>query len=154
MSTVAFTRLKKNSMAGLVPVAGKKNEPLSSSGPHPRDRPVKHLAPHPRHHHVANDEIEGALPDFAHALDAARDRGYLKKAEGEMIAENLPEIIAIFQEQNPLGRPGRVIRGEVNLESDDLRGICIESWRLPAHSRKPISRKSASRASDVLTSGF
>jgi hypothetical protein len=46
-------------------VASKKNEPLNSSRPHPRDRPLKHLASHPRHHHVANDEIEGALRDLA-----------------------------------------------------------------------------------------
>jgi hypothetical protein len=64
MSTVAFTRLKKNSMAG-VPVAGKKNKPLSSSRPGSRDRPVKHLAALPRHHHVADNEVEGALPDLA-----------------------------------------------------------------------------------------
>ncbi len=67
-----------------------------------------------------------------------------------MIAENLPEIIAIFQKQNPLGWPGHFVRGNVNLESDHLRGICIESWRLPTtHSRKPMSRTGAPRASDV-----
>ena len=123
MSTVAFTRLKKNSMAAIVLVAGKKNEPLSSSRPHPRDRPVKHLASHLRHQHVANDDIEGAVPDLAQALDAARNRGYLKRAGGQVIVENVSEIIAIFQEQNLPGRLGHMVRGNVKLESDDVLGV-------------------------------
>jgi hypothetical protein len=57
----------------IVRVASNKNKPLSRSRSYPRDRPVKHLASHPRHHHVANDEIKGVLPDLAQALDAARD---------------------------------------------------------------------------------
>jgi hypothetical protein len=127
----------------IVRVAGKKNEPLSSSRSYPRDRPIKHLASHPRHHHIADDEIEAVLHDLVHALDAARDRGYLKMAGDQVFAENLPEIIAIFQEQNPLGRPGYVVRGNLvrgslvrgsrgnlvrgnlNLESAHLRGICM-----------------------------
>src|SRR6478672_80283 len=77
----------------VVPVAGKKNEAPGGAWPHPRDCPVKHLAPHPWHHHVANDDIEGVLRDLAQALDTARDRRYLETAEGQVIAENLPEII-------------------------------------------------------------
>jgi len=126
-------------------VAGKKNEPPSSSRSYPRDRPVEHLASHPRHHHVANDEIEGALPDLEHALDAALDRGYLKGTGDQVIAENLPEITAIFQEQNPLGRPGHGVRGSLNLESGDLRRIGIENWTLLTHSRKLMSRTGALR---------
>ena len=57
----------------IVLVTGKENEALTSSWPDPRHRPVKHLAPHLRHHHVANDEIEGALHDLTQALDAATD---------------------------------------------------------------------------------
>jgi hypothetical protein len=116
----------------IVPVAGKKNEPLSSRRPRPRDRPVKHFPSHPRHHHVANNEIEGVLPDLAEALDAAWDRGYLKKAGDKVIAKNLPEILAIFQEQNPLGRPRHVVPGNLNLESEDLLGL--GSSRSQSHS--------------------
>ena len=57
----------------IVLVAGKKNEPLSSSRPDPRHRPVKHLAAHLRHNHVAKDDVKGRLHDFTQALDAARD---------------------------------------------------------------------------------
>jgi hypothetical protein len=60
-----------------------------------------------------------------------------------VIAKNLPEITAIFQEQNPLGRPGYIVRRSVNLERDDLRGIGIQSWRLSTHSRKSMSRTGA-----------
>jgi len=136
----------------IVPVAGKKNEPLTSSRPHPRDRPVKHLAADLRHHHVANDEIEGALHDLAQALDAVWDRGDLKAAGGQVIVENLPEIVAIFQEQNSLGRPGRVVRRNldrgrplliwVNVESDNLlHGIA--SLRGRRHSPKLMSKTGA-----------
>ena len=129
----------------VVPVAGKKNEAPGSPWPHPRDRPIKHLAPHPRHHHVANDDIERVLRDLAQAFDTARDRRYLETAEGQVIAENLPEIMAIFQEQNPPGRPSRNLRGNValerndlggnvNLQRDDLCGIAIEGWRFSRHS--------------------
>jgi len=62
-----------------------------------------------------------------------------------MIAENLPEIIAIFQEQNPLRPPGHFVRGSLNFESHDLRRIGIESWWLWTHSRKPMSRTGALR---------
>ena len=82
----------------IVLVAGKKNEPLSSSRPDPRHRPVKHLAPDLRHHHVANNEIKGALHDLAQALDTGPDGGHLIRAEDQVVVENLPEIITIFQE--------------------------------------------------------
>src|SRR5260370_29468962 len=52
----------------IVLVAGKKNEPPGSSRPDSRHRPVEHLAPDLRHHHVANDEIKGALHALAPAL--------------------------------------------------------------------------------------
>ena len=130
----------------IVLVAGKKNEPLSSSRPDPRHRPVKHLAPDLRHHHVANDEIESALHDLAQALDAARNRGDLKRAEDQVIVENLPEIITIFQEQNsPARTPGRRLHFLVNVESDDVLGIDIRNSRVPAHSPKPISKTGALR---------
>src|SRR6202030_2931515 len=80
----------------IVLVAGKKNEPPSSSRPDPRNSPVEHLAPDLRHHHVANDEIKGALHDLAQALDAAPDGGHLIRTEHQVVVENLPEIITIF----------------------------------------------------------
>src|SRR2546430_1810606 len=79
----------------IVLVAGKKNEPPSSSRPDPRYRPVEHLAPDFRHHHVANDEIKGAFHDLAQALDTAPDGGHLIRAEDQVVMENLPEIISI-----------------------------------------------------------
>src|ERR1700736_5499033 len=88
----------------IVLVAGKKNEPPSSSSPDPRHRPVEHLAPDLWHHHVANDEIKGSLHDLAQALDTALDGGHLIRAEGQVGVENIPEIITIFQEQNSPGR--------------------------------------------------
>src|SRR5437016_14011254 len=89
----------------IVLVAGKKNEPPSSSRPDPRHRPVEHLAPDLRHHHVANDEIKGALHDLAQTLNTAPDGGHLVRAEDQVVLENLPEIITIFQEQNTPCRP-------------------------------------------------
>jgi len=122
----------------IVLVAGKKNEPLSSSRPDPRHRPVEHLAPDLRHHHVANDEIKGALHDLAQALDTARDGGHLIRAEGQVVVENLPEIITIFQEQNSprRSRPPERRHFLVNVESDELHGI--GSSRSAAHGPKPI----------------
>jgi len=70
--------------------------------------PQTTVSPHPRHRDVANDEIEGALRDLAQALDAARNRRCLKTAEGKVIAENLPQIIAIFQGAKPAG-PARAL---------------------------------------------
>src|ERR1700730_16196197 len=125
----------------IVLVAGKKNEPLGSSWPDPRHRPVEHFAPDLRHHHVANDEIKGALHDFAQALDTARDGGHLIRAEDQVVAENLPEIITIFQEQNSPGRPPERRHFFVNVESDELHGI--GSSRSPAHRPKPISKTGA-----------
>jgi hypothetical protein len=109
----------------IVLVAGKKNEPLSSGRPDPRHRPVEHLAPDLRHHHVANDEIKDALYDLAQAFDTARDGGHLIRAEDQVVVENLPEIITIFQEQNSPGpfRPPEGRHFLVNVESDGLHGI-------------------------------
>ncbi len=115
----------------IVLVAGKKNEPSSSSRPGPRHRPVEHLAPDLRHHHVANDEIKGAIHDLAQALDTARDGGHLIRAEDQVIAENLPEIITIFQEQNSPGRPPERRHFLANVESDGLHRI--GSLLSPAH---------------------
>jgi hypothetical protein len=125
----------------IVLVAGKKNEPPSSSRPDPRHRPVEHLAPDLRHHHVANDEIKGALHDLAQALDTAPDGGHLIRAEDQVVVENLPEIITIFQEQNSPGRPPERCHFLVNVESDELLGI--GSLRSPAHDPKPISKTGA-----------
>ena len=125
----------------IVLVAGKKNEPPSSSRPDPRHRPVEHLAPDLRHHHVANDEIKGALHDLAQALDTAPDGGHLIRAEHQVVVENLPEIITIFQEQNPPGRPPERRHFLVNVESDELHGI--GSSRCLAHGPKPISKTGA-----------
>jgi hypothetical protein len=133
----------------IVLVAGKKNEPPSSSRPDPRHRPVEHLAPDLRHHHVANDEIKGALHDLAQALDTAPDGGHLIRAEHQVVVENLPKIITIFQEQNSPGRPLENSPGRpperrhflVNVESDELHGI--GSSRCPAHGHKPISKTGA-----------
>ena len=125
----------------IVLVAGKKNEPPSSSRPDPRHRPVEHLTPDLRHHHVANDEIKGALHDLAQALDTARDGGHLIIAEGQVVMENLPEIITIFQEQNSPGRPPESRHFLVNVESEELHGM--GSSRSPAHGPKPISKTGA-----------
>lgn len=125
----------------IVLVAGKKNEPLSISRSDPRHRPVKRLAPDLRHHHVANDEIEGAaLNDLAQALDTAPDGGHLIRAEDQVVVENLPEIITIFQEQNFPGRPPERRQFLVNFESDELRGIGNEIGSSPAHGPNPISK--------------
>src|SRR5437667_9305159 len=121
----------------IVLVAGKKNEPSSSSRPDPRHGPVEHLAPDLRHHHVANDEIKGALHDLTQTLDTAPDGGHLIRAEDQVVLENLPEIITIFQEQNSPGRPHFL----VNVESDKLHGR--GSLRSPAHGPKPISKRGA-----------
>ena len=128
VSTVAFTRSKKNSIDGIVPVTGNKNEPLSSSSLDPRYRPVKHFASDLRHHHVANNELEAVFHDLAQALAAAPNRGHLIRAGGQVVVENQPQIVAIFEQQNPRGRPGRLVRGNLNLERDHLRGNWIESW--------------------------
>ena len=125
----------------IVLVAGKKNEPPSSSRPDPRHRPVEHLAPDLRHHHVANDEIKGALHDLAQTLDTAPDGGHLIRAEDQVVVENLPEIITIFQEQNSPGRPPERRHFLVNVESDALHGI--GSLRSPAHGPMPISKTGA-----------
>ena len=125
----------------IVLVSGKKNEPPSSSRPDSRHRPVKHLAPDLRHHHVANDEIKGTLHDLAQAFHTARDGGHLIRAEDQVVAENLPEIITIFQEQDLPGRPPERRHFFVNVESDDLHGI--GSSRSPAHCPKPISKTGA-----------
>src|SRR6202011_755397 len=125
----------------IVPVAGKKNEPPSSSRPDPRHRPVEHLAPDLRHHHVANDEIKGALHDLAQALDTAPDGGHLIRAEDQVVVENLPEIITISQEQDAPGGPPERCHFLVNVESDELHGI--GSSRSPAHRPKPISKRGA-----------
>src|SRR2546423_11725630 len=89
----------------IVLVAGEKNEPSSSSRPDPRHRPVEHLAPDFRHHHVANDEIKSAIHDLAQALDTAPDGGHFKRTEDQVVAENFPKIITIFQEQTSPGSP-------------------------------------------------
>jgi hypothetical protein len=125
----------------IVLVAGKKNEPPSSGRPDPRHRPVEHLAPDLRHHHVANDEIKGALHDLAQALDTARGGGHLIRAVDQVVAENRPEIITIFQKQNSPGRPPERRHFLVNVESDELHGI--GSSRSPAHGAKPISKTGA-----------
>src|ERR1700730_16045814 len=122
-------------------VAGKKNEPPSSSPPDPRHRPVEHLAPDLRHHHVANDEIKGSLHDLAQALDTAPDGGHLIRAEDQVVVENLPEIITIFEEQNSPGRPLEPRHFLANVESDELRGR--GSLRSPGHGPKPISKTGA-----------
>ena len=71
-----------------------------------------------------------------------------------MFVENFPEIIAIFQEQNPLARPERVVRGIlfaghrylscVKVEGEVLHGTVAEvrQWKLPwrTHSPKPKSK--------------
>jgi hypothetical protein len=134
----------------IVLVAGKKNEPLSIGGPGPRHRPVKHLAPDLRHHHVANDNIECVLHDLAQALDPAPDGGDLMRVEDQVVVENLPEIITIFQEQNSQGRPpGGRLHLLVKIESNELlkirngMGIGIGSSRSPAHGPEPISKTGA-----------
>src|SRR5256885_17210342 len=106
----------------IVPVAGKKNEPPGGSRPDPRHRPVEHFAPDFGHNHVANDEIKGTLHDLAQAFYAARDGSHFITAEAEVIVEDLPEIIAIFQEQNFPGRPDDRRHFLANVESDDLPG--------------------------------
>src|SRR5256885_12243760 len=122
----------------IVLVAGKKNEPSSSSRSGPRHHPVEHLAPDLRHHHVANDEIKAALHDLAQTLDTAPDGGHLIRAEDQVVLENLPEIITIFQEQNSPGRPlGRRLF-LINVETDELHGI--GHFRSPTHAPKPISK--------------
>ena len=125
----------------IVLVAGKKNEPPCSSWPDPRHRPVEHLAPDLRHHHVANDEIKGALHDLAQALDTAPDGRHLITAEDQVVVENLPETITIFQEQNSSGRPPERCHFLVNVESDELHWM--GSSRSPAHGPKPISKTGA-----------
>jgi hypothetical protein len=75
-----------------------------------------------RHHHVANDEIKGAVHDLAQTLDTAPDGGHLIRAKDQVVAENLPEIITIFQEQNSPGRRSERRHVLVNVESDDLPG--------------------------------
>src|SRR4030081_2877820 len=104
-------------------MAGKKNEPPGSSRPRPRYRPVEHLAPDFRHHHVANDEIKGAVHDLAQALDTARDGGHLKRAGDQVVAEDLPKLSTIFKEQNSRGRPGECRHFVVNVDSDNLLRI-------------------------------
>ena len=94
----------------IILVTGKENEPLTSSRADPRHRPIEHLAPELRHHHVANDQIEGILQDLAETFDATRHRRYLKGAGNQVILQNFPEIIAIFQKQNPLAWPEHVLR--------------------------------------------
>src|SRR5438876_1243336 len=132
----------------IVLVAGKKNEPSSSSRPDPRHGPVEHLAPDLRHHHVANDEIKGALHDLTQTLDTAPDGGHLIRAEDQVVLENLPEIITIFQEQNSPGRPLERRHFLVNVESDKLHGR--GSLRSPAHGPKPISKTGASGQGELL----
>jgi hypothetical protein len=132
----------------IVPVAGKKNEPPSSSRPDPRHRPVEHLAADLRHQHVANDEIKGALHDLAQALDTAPDGGHLIRAEDQVVAENLPEIITIFQEQNSPGRAPERRHFLVNVEGDDLHGR--GSLRSPAHDPKRLARRVPSGKCETL----
>ena len=152
-TTSRIAESSASSLKGLK-VTGKENEPLASGRADPRQRPVEHLAPDPWHHHVANDEIEGVLDDLAQALDATRDWGHLKRAGNQVIVKNLPEIIAIFQEQNPLARPERVVRGIlfaghrylycVKVEGEVPHGRMAEvrQWKLPSrtHSPKPKSK--------------
>jgi len=136
----------------IVLVAGKKNEPLSSSRPDPRHRPVKHLAPDLRHHHVANDEIEGALHDLAQTFDTAPDGGHLITAEDQVVLENLPEIITIFQEQNSPGRPpGRRLYFLVNVESAGLHWM--RSSRSRAHSPSRLARRVPSGQCETASFG-
>src|SRR5207237_8545320 len=52
----------------IILVTGEENEPLTSSRADPRHGPVKVLAPDFRHHHVANDQIEGILENLAQTL--------------------------------------------------------------------------------------
>ncbi len=85
--------------------------------------------------------------------DPARDRGYLKTAEDQVIDENLPEISPVLKKQDPLGRPGRgarksvnrgnIVRVDVDLESEDLCGIGIGICRWSTHIRKLMSRTDA-----------
>ena len=117
-------------------------EALASGRADPRQRPVEHLAPDPWHHHVANDEIEGVLDDLAQALDATRDWGYLKRAGNQIIVKNLPEIIAIFQEQNPLARPERAVRGNLYAGHRYLYCVKVEGdvpYEMVAEVRNPRS---------------
>src|SRR5438067_6954160 len=125
----------------IVLMAGKKNEPPSSSRSDSRHRPVEHLAPDFRHHHVANDEIKDAIHDLAQALNTAWDGGHLIRAEDQVVVENLPEILSIFQEQNSPGRLPERRHFHVNIDSDALHGI--GSLRSPAHRPKPISKTGA-----------
>ena len=82
----------------IVSVSGKKNEPPSSSRPDPGHRPIEHFASHFRHQHVANDEIKGAVHDLTQALDTTRDGDHFKRTEDQVLAENFPKIVTIFQE--------------------------------------------------------
>ena len=80
--------------------------------------------------------------------------GHLKRAGNQVIVKNLPEIIAIFQEQNPLAQPERIVRGIlfaghrylycVKVEGEALHGRMAEvrQWKLPSrtHSPKPKSK--------------
>ena len=136
-----FHSLEEKLDRRIVLVAGKKNEPRGSRRPDPRYRPIEHLAPDVRHQHVANDEIKSAVHDLAQALHAARDGDDLKRAEGQVVAENLPEIITIFQEQNSPGRAHERRHFVVNVDSDDVLGI--GNLRTPAHRPKPISKTGA-----------
>ena len=98
------------------------------------------------------------LADLAQALNAARRCGDLKPAEVQVIAENGPDIIPVLQEQNPLERPRRLLRGSVNrrnvgrgnvdVESDNLLGIEIGNCRSATHNDKAISRKGAPSPSE------
>ena len=95
---------------------------------------------------VSEGETEKAVGEAdaqAAACDAARDQDYLKMAGGQVIAENLLEIIPVFQKQDSFGgrsrldrkdfNLGRILRGNFNIERDNLRWICVSTWRLPVH---------------------
>src|SRR2546423_2950318 len=116
-------------------MAGKENEPLSSSRPGPRHCPIKHLAAKSRHQHVANDQVESALHNFAKTFNAALDRSHIKKSGDQIIVEHLSKIVAIFQEQDPVHRPRRV-PGNLNVESLNLRRIGLSQ----PHNPKGISK--------------
>src|SRR5205807_3685712 len=81
-----------------------------------------------------------AAHDLAQALDTARNGGYLIRAGDQVVAENIPEIITIFQKQNSPGGSHECRHFVINVDSDNLPGI----RSLPsAHSPKLISKTSA-----------
>jgi hypothetical protein len=111
----------------IILVTGEENESLTSGGTDSRHGPVKVLAPDFRHHHVANDQIEGILENLAQTLDTSGDRSNLKRAGNQVIVENCPEIIAIFQEQDPLAGPEHMVPRDLGDSPCRLSRVKLES---------------------------